>query len=71
MSQKPEALKNVIEEVTKLVKEGYSLTSIVKEVTEAINKDVGLSKVIFNEIKESMVKISLAMCRSAYSRNAR
>ncbi len=30
----------------------------MKEVTEAINKDVGLSKVIFNEIKESMVKIS-------------
>ena len=58
MSQKPEALKNVIEEVTKLVKEGYSLTSIVKEVTEAVNRDVGLSKVIFNEIKESMVKIS-------------
>ncbi len=58
MSQGPEILKNVIEEITKLVREGYSLTSIMKEVTEAINKDVGLSKVIFNEIKDSMVKIS-------------
>ena len=58
MSQGPETLKNVIEEITKLVREGYSLTSIMKEVTEAINKDVGLSKVIFNEIKDSMVKIS-------------
>ncbi|WP_229709833.1 hypothetical protein [Vulcanisaeta souniana] len=58
MSQKPEELKNIIEETTKLVKEGYSLTSIIKEVTDAINKEVGLSRIIFNEIKESMVKIS-------------
>ncbi|WP_243681169.1 hypothetical protein [Vulcanisaeta souniana] len=70
MSQKPEELKNIIEETTKLVKEGYSLTSIIKEVTDAINKEVGLSRIIFNEIKESMVKISQAMCQWVYSRNA-
>jgi hypothetical protein len=58
MSQVPEALRNVIEEVTKLVRDGYSITSIIKEVSEAINRDVGLSKVIFNEIRDSMVKIS-------------
>jgi len=58
MSQLTDTLKSVVGEVTRLIREGYSITSIMKEVGDAVNREVGLSRVIFNEIKDSMVKIS-------------
>ena len=58
MSQTPDALKGVIEEMTRLVMSGYSVMAIMKEFIKAINKDGGLSRVIFNEVRDSMVKIT-------------
>ncbi|WP_069807402.1 hypothetical protein [Vulcanisaeta thermophila] len=58
MGQASGELERIVHEVANLVKQGYALTNVLKQVAGELIKDSSFNKMVFNEVRDSMVKIS-------------